>query len=129
MKILIYGAGAVGGYLGARLQQHGHDLTLVTREVTADVINSNGLILTEDDETIRTTPIALTSIAQAFTTDRSADYDLIIMSMKSYDLRPALDHLVAFCPSPPLSSPCKMALASNNRSANSMAPSASSPAP
>ncbi|MBE2201035.1 MAG: ketopantoate reductase family protein [Anaerolinea sp.] len=101
MKILIYGAGAVGGYLGARLQQHGHDLTLVTRDVTADVINSNGLILTEGDETIRTTPIALTSIAQAFTTGSSTDYDLIIMSMKSYDLRPALDHLVAFCPAPP----------------------------
>ncbi|MCA9958419.1 MAG: ketopantoate reductase family protein [Anaerolineales bacterium] len=101
MKILIYGAGAVGGYLGARLAQHGHTLTLVTREITAEAINNGGLFLTEDGETIRTQPVALTSITQAFTGIEPANYDLIVMTMKSYDLHSALDHLVAFCPEPP----------------------------
>lgn len=103
MKILIYGAGAVGGYLGAHLAQGDHELTLVTRDVTAEAINSNGLILTDGTETIRTQPKAMTSLAQAFAlvNGSRASYDLIIMTMKSYDLRTALDHLVAFCPEPP----------------------------
>ncbi len=100
MKILVYGAGAVGGYLGGRLAQHGHDVTLITREVTADFINEHGLHITENDETVKSHPQALVSVAQAFADD--AVYDVIIMSMKSYDLVSAMDPLVAFCPQPKL---------------------------
>ena len=100
MKILVYGAGAVGGYLGGRLSQHGHDVTLITREVTADFINQFGLEITEDEETVTAHPKAVLSVAQAFADKQ--EYDLIIMSMKSYDLEAALDPLVAFCPDPKL---------------------------
>lgn len=100
MKILVYGAGAVGGYLGGRLARHGHDVTLITREVTADFINEHGLDITENDETIKSHPKAVVSVAQAFADD--AQYDVIIMSMKSYDLVSAMDPLVAFCPHPKL---------------------------
>jgi 2-dehydropantoate 2-reductase len=100
MRILIYGAGAAGGYLGARLTLSGHDVTLITRRFTAETINANGLSLTEGGQTIRTRPRAVASVARAYAVGE-ADYELIIMSMKSYDLVPALDPLVAFCPEPP----------------------------
>lgn len=99
MKILIYGAGAVGGYLGGRLAKGGHDVTLITRQYTADTINNSGLSITEAGQTINTRPKAVVSVAQAFM-DNGTSYDLIIMSMKSYDLAPALDPLVAFCRQP-----------------------------
>lgn len=100
MKILVYGAGAVGGYLGAKLQQAGNAVTLVAPEVIAEAIENNGLFITEEDETIESHPVALSAIAQAFMVD-DPNYDLIIMGMKSYDLASALDPLIAFCPDPP----------------------------
>ena len=31
MRLVVYGAGAVGGVVGGRLFQHGHDVVLVAR--------------------------------------------------------------------------------------------------
>ncbi|MCA9964091.1 MAG: ketopantoate reductase family protein [Anaerolineales bacterium] len=101
MRVLVYGAGAVGGYLGARLCQHGHDVTLIARPTTAAAIQSQGLAVTEDGQTVRTHPRLATSVAQAFM-NQAAAYDLIILGMKSYDLVESLDPLVAFCPQPPM---------------------------
>lgn len=100
MRILVYGAGAVGGYIGGRLAHAGHDVTLIVREVTADAINELGLSITEADETISVQPKITTSIAQTFMGEE-ADFDLIILGMKAYDLTEAINHLVAFCPEPP----------------------------
>lgn len=101
MRVLVYGAGAVGGYLGARLCQHGHDVTLITRSTTAAAIQSQGLAVTEGGQTVRTHPRLATSVAQAFMNQTTA-YDLIVLGMKSYDLVEAMDPLVAFCPQPPM---------------------------
>ncbi len=98
MDILIYGAGAVGGYLGARLAQHKHNVTLITRQVMADLIGETGLELTEGNRRVVTRPTAVTSAAQAFKDGRT--YDLIILTMKAYDLAAAVDPLIAFCPQP-----------------------------
>ena len=98
MKILVYGAGAIGGYLGGRLLQQNHQVTLIAREVSAEIINQSGLHITEGGNRSQTNPLVLTSVLQAF--DQGQQYDLIIMSMKSYDLVPSLDALVAFCPEP-----------------------------
>jgi 2-dehydropantoate 2-reductase len=100
MKILVYGAGAVGGYLGAKLVQSGHDVTMIARAATAEVASANGLYVTEDSRTVLVRPQVVNSVAQAFMGD-DVSYDAIIMAMKSYDLRPALDPLIAFCPDPP----------------------------
>ena len=98
MKILVYGAGAVGGYLGARLLQSGHEVTLVVREVMAEAIESYGLIVTQDNKREVTHPQIVTSILQAI--KNNPQYDLVILGMKTYDLKSALDPLVAFCPNP-----------------------------
>lgn len=100
MKILVYGAGAVGGYLGAKLAQQQHDVTFITRTTTASLITQNGLVVTEGDTEITITTTVLDTVAQAFL-GNTQPYDLIIMAMKSYDLVAAIDPLVAFCPDPP----------------------------
>lgn len=99
MDILVYGAGAVGGYLGARLLQQKHQVTMIAREVTAELITLNGLSITEHGERERVRPKVLTSAMAAFQDGRA--YDLIIMGVKSYDLEEALNTIVAFCPQPP----------------------------
>jgi 2-dehydropantoate 2-reductase len=99
MKILVYGAGAIGGYLGGRLLQQEHEVSMITREVSAEIISNGGLFITEGDSQTQVNPLMLTSVVQAF--EQKQQYDLIIMSMKSYDLVTALDALVAFCPNPP----------------------------
>lgn len=99
MKILVYGAGAVGGYLGARLARRRHDVTLIVRPVTAAAINAYGVIVTENDQRWVAHAQTVTSVPQAFKDGKT--YDLILLGVKAYDLAAALDPLVAFCPDPP----------------------------
>lgn len=100
MKILVYGAGAVGGYVGARLAQHDHQVTMIVRDVTAESIDAKGLIIQENGQSVLVQPATTSSIAQTFMSPE-VQFDLIIMGMKAYDLKTAIDHLVAFCPDPP----------------------------
>ena len=99
MRTLVYGAGAVGGYLGAQLCLNNHDVTFIDMEATVNVINSSGLTIVQGNQSRVARPKAVSSVAQAFMGD-NANYDLILMGVKSYDLKAALDPLVAFCPSP-----------------------------
>lgn len=99
MKILVYGAGAVGGYLGAQLSLANQDVTFIDMEATANVIDKNGLTVVQGGQSRVARPRAVSSVAQAFLGDKTG-YDLILMGVKSYDLKAALDPLVAFCPSP-----------------------------
>ncbi len=46
MRILVAGAGAIGGLVGARLHAAGHDVTLLVRERGADAIAADGLLIT-----------------------------------------------------------------------------------
>lgn len=44
MRYIIYGAGAIGGTIGARLFQHGHEVILIARGAHLEAIKKNGLI-------------------------------------------------------------------------------------
>ena len=48
MKICIYGAGAIGGYLGAKLTEIGADVTLIARGPHYQAIKQDGLRLRKD---------------------------------------------------------------------------------
>lgn len=99
MRILVYGAGAVGGYLGAALARAEHEVTLVTRQSMAKFIQQRGLLLSSPESAdSRVHPEVVTSVRQAFLDDQQ--YDLILLTMKSYDLEEALNSLVAFAPEP-----------------------------
>jgi 2-dehydropantoate 2-reductase len=99
MKVLVFGAGAVGSYLGGRLCQAGHDVTLVVRLAAAEAIKQHGLAIRDEEQRLVLQPRVVTSLRQAFLDE--ATYDLILLSMKSYDTEMALNEMVAFCPSPP----------------------------
>ncbi|MBW2622423.1 MAG: NAD(P)-binding domain-containing protein [Deltaproteobacteria bacterium] len=43
MRYIIYGAGAIGGTIGARLFQHGHEVILIARGAHLETIKKNGL--------------------------------------------------------------------------------------
>ena len=45
MKVCIYGAGAIGGWIGAHLAQQGCSLSAVARGATLEALQQNGLVL------------------------------------------------------------------------------------
>ena len=50
MKVCIYGAGAIGGYLGVQLARAGADVSLVARGAHLEAMRANGLTLLIDGE-------------------------------------------------------------------------------
>jgi len=60
MKICIFGAGAIGGYMGAKLAKAGADVSLVARGPHLAAMQANGLTLIEDGqrETVNVTATA-----------------------------------------------------------------------
>ena len=99
MDVLVFGAGAVGGYLGGRLAHAGHNVTLVSRRPTAEAIKRVGLTIIEGEKQILTTPTIVPALREAFADD--ADYDVILLTTKAYDAQSALYEMVAFCPTVP----------------------------
>ena len=49
MRYIVYGAGAVGGVIGARLFQAGHDVVLIARGPHLDAIRERGLTFETPD--------------------------------------------------------------------------------
>ncbi|OZI18628.1 2-dehydropantoate 2-reductase [Bordetella genomosp. 9] len=84
MKILVVGAGAIGGYYGARLLEAGADVTFLVRPRRAALLGEHGLRVHS----------ALGDYAgpvRAVTRDAlTAAYDLVLLSCKSYDLDDAV---------------------------------------
>jgi 2-dehydropantoate 2-reductase len=98
MDILVYGAGAVGSYLGGKLALAGHRVTLVTRPDTAELINEKRLLITEPGRSITPRVRAIGHLSHAFQSNQ--EYGLIILGMKAYDLKAAVSHLATLCPRP-----------------------------
>lgn len=54
MKICIYGAGAIGGYVGLNLAEGGADVSLIARGPHLEAIQKNGLkLISKDDERVK----------------------------------------------------------------------------
>lgn len=86
MKILVVGAGAIGGYFGGRLLNAGRDVTFLVRPRRAAELAKTGLAVRSrfGDVDIPAPP---TVLAEAL----RGGFDLIILSCKAYDLRAAAD--------------------------------------
>src|SRR5262245_17002708 len=81
MRILVYGAGAVGGYFGARLALGGHDVTFGARGENLAALRRQGLsVRLPTGETLRIIPArAVGDPAEA------SPAELILVTVKSYD--------------------------------------------
>lgn len=88
MKITIFGAGAIGGYLAARLAMTGRtDLSIVARGAHLEAIKANGLRLIEDGQEM-SVPVRAASKAEEF-----GAQDYVVLALKAHSLTPALDQI------------------------------------
>ena len=89
MRYIIYGAGAIGGVVGGRLFQAGHDVVLIARGPHLAAIRERGLTLETPAETATLRVPAVGHPSElAFTED-----DVVVLTMKTQDTAPALDAL------------------------------------
>ncbi len=87
MKILVLGAGGVGGYFGGRLIQAGADVTFLVRERRARQLAERGLVIKS--------PVgdAVLKVATLTAADPGRGFDVILLTCKSYDLDAAIDSI------------------------------------
>ncbi|WP_144109273.1 2-dehydropantoate 2-reductase [Paraburkholderia sp. BCC1886] len=77
MKIALYGAGAIGGWMGVKLSQAGHEVSVIARGATLAALRQDGLRLIEGEET---------HTVQVTASDRPADLgvqDLVVIAVKA----------------------------------------------
>ncbi len=85
MRILVVGAGAIGGYFGGRLLQAGNDVTFLVRPKRASELASAGLVIKSPngDVTLKNPPtVQADKLAEKF--------DVVLLSCKAFDLEDAI---------------------------------------
>jgi len=91
MRILVYGAGAVGGFIGGILTAAGADVTLVARGAQFEALAKRGLIL-EGPKSGRPDPIRVRVCRPG---EEKPPYDLIVVGLKSQQIADAAAHMVS----------------------------------
>jgi 2-dehydropantoate 2-reductase len=90
MKILVVGAGAVGGYFGARLAQAGRDVTFLVRPSRAQQLRSEALRVLSPHGDLTLQPKTIT----AKELDGPSDiFDIIFLSVKALALDQAMEDM------------------------------------
>jgi 2-dehydropantoate 2-reductase len=92
MRILVVGAGGIGGYFGGRLLSAGRDVTFLVRERRAAQLAGSGLVVRSPLGDLDL-PAPPTVTADAL----DGAFDLILLSCKAYDLDAAMDSLAPAC--------------------------------
>jgi 2-dehydropantoate 2-reductase len=85
MRILVIGAGAIGGYFGGRMLQAGRDVTFLVRPRRAAELADAGLVIKSPngDVTLKNPP--------AVQADKLAEkFDVVLLSCKAFDLDDAI---------------------------------------
>ena len=87
MKILILGAGAVGGYWGARLHQSDADVTFLLREKRAEKVRKDGLVV-KSPKGDAVLPVKVVTGGS-----EGGPYDVVVLACKAYDLDSAMESI------------------------------------
>lgn len=85
MRILIVGAGAIGGYFGGRLLEAGQDVTFLVRPKRAAELATSGLTIRS-----RLGDVQIPRPSTILAGDLHDPLDLVILSTKAYDLENAI---------------------------------------
>jgi 2-dehydropantoate 2-reductase len=85
MKILVLGAGAIGGYYGARWIEGGADVTFLVRPKRAAHLAANGLVIRSE---IGPFAAAVKTVEHVTAAER---FDVVLLTCKTYDLASAMD--------------------------------------
>ena len=87
MKICVFGAGAIGGYMGAKLAQAGVDVSLVARGPHLAAMQANGLRLVEESGEI-TVPVRAEEDPAAL-----GEQDYVIVTLKAHSVPPVVGRM------------------------------------
>ncbi|MCY6381867.1 2-dehydropantoate 2-reductase [Hoeflea prorocentri] len=88
MRICVFGAGAIGGYLGVKLAQAGMDVSLVARGPHLNAMREKGLTLIEEDQAPVTVPVTAS--------DDPAELgvqDYVIVTLKAHSVPPVVGRM------------------------------------
>src|SRR5260370_1893173 len=85
MRILVVGAGAIGGYFGGRLLQAGRDVTFLVRPKRAAELARDGLVIKSPngDVTLKNPPTVQAD-------KLNEKFDVVLLSCKAFDLDDAI---------------------------------------
>lgn len=113
MRFVVFGAGAIGGVVGGRLLQHGHEVGLIARGDHGRAIAASGLRVES--------PRGLITLRPSFVVDwpEEVDWrpdDILLLAVKSQDTTDALSHL-ALCAPAAVSVVCLQNGVNNERTA------------
>ncbi len=81
MRFVVYGAGAVGGVIGGRLTQSGHDVVLIARGAHGDALRERGLLL---ESPTGSETLAIPTVTHPDELDWRGG-DVAVLAMKSQD--------------------------------------------
>ncbi|SDC03218.1 2-dehydropantoate 2-reductase [Cupriavidus sp. YR651] len=90
MRVLVVGAGAVGGYFGGRLAAAGRDVTFLVRPQRAETLRHGGLVIRSPRG-----DLALREVRTVQTGGAAGAFDLVLLSCKAYSLD---DAMASFAP-------------------------------
>ncbi|RIP37116.1 2-dehydropantoate 2-reductase [Staphylococcus gallinarum] len=90
MRILVLGAGAIGGYFGGRLAESGLDVTFLVRPKRKSYLERNGLAIHSENGDFNFNPKLITR------EDHVEAFDVVLLSSKSYHLEHAIEDLQPF---------------------------------
>jgi 2-dehydropantoate 2-reductase len=85
VKILVLGAGGIGGYVGGRLTQAGADVTFLVREKRKQQLEAGGLRI----ESVYGS--ATITVKAKLKSEVGPEYDLVLLTCKAYDLPDAIE--------------------------------------
>jgi len=85
MRILVVGAGAMGGYFGARLVEAGRDVTFLVRPKRAEQLGAGLFVRSPKGDIQIPSPKTVTGATLR------EPYDLVLLSCKAFDLDQAMD--------------------------------------
>jgi 2-dehydropantoate 2-reductase len=87
MKVCIFGAGAIGGYMGVKLAKAGADVSLVARGPHLAAMQEKGLTLIEEGETT-TVPVTASGDPAALGVQ-----DYVIVTLKAHSVPPVVSKM------------------------------------
>lgn len=90
MRILVLGAGGIGGYFGGRLVEKGEDVVFLVRPKRKQMIEKNGLVIHSVKGDFSFTPTLITK------DDKTEPFDIVLFSTKAYHLKEAINDLKPF---------------------------------
>src|SRR5829696_6041362 len=85
MRLLVLGAGAIGGYFGGRLAESGADVTFLVRPQRRAQLERDGLRI--ESALGNVSRRVQTALAHSI----APDYDVVLLTCKAYDLQSSID--------------------------------------